>query len=79
VITFFPGDGRNDIHTHGAFPIKAWVLQALAAAGFERNEVGQQHHFKAWKKVMAIATNRPQTGRLIVHAFASEVKDFGTL
>jgi len=68
--------------TRMATPAKAWVLQALAAAGFARNEVvysTTSRLGKLRKKVMAIATNRPQTGRLIVHAFASEVKDFGTL
>jgi tRNA (mo5U34)-methyltransferase len=71
LITFFPGDGRENIHTHGAFPTKAWILQALSAAGFARNEVVYSTTSRLGKKLMAVATNRPQSGRLIVHSFAN--------
>ena len=71
LITLFPGDGRENIHTHGAFPTKAWVLQALLTAGFARNEVVYSTTSRLVKKLVALATTRPQTGRLIVHAFTS--------
>jgi hypothetical protein len=67
----FPGDGRSGIHAHGAFPTKAWVLQALLAAGFARNEVVYSTTSRLGKKLLSLATTRLQTGRLIVHAFPS--------
>jgi len=70
MITFFPGD---DFHTHGrhpgAFPTEAWLLDALHMAGFARREVVYRPSFKLLKKMQALVTNKPQKGRLIVHAF----------
>ena len=70
MITFFPGD---DFDTHGrhpgAFPTEAWLLDALHLAGFARREVVYRPSFKGFKKIQALVTNRPQKGRLIVHAF----------
>jgi tRNA (mo5U34)-methyltransferase len=69
VITFFPGD---DFDTHGkhpgAFPTESWVADALHMAGFARHRVIYRPSFKWAKKLLALGTNTPQKGRLIVHA-----------
>lgn len=69
VIRFFPGDGRTP-PSPGGFPTKAWVLEALQAAGFVDARVVYSTNTRWLKKLRAIVTNRPQRGRLIVHAFA---------
>ena len=71
-ITFFAGDERAHDFSwhHGGFPTRAWVASALAAAGFARHEFVYTPSFKLYKKLVALATNRPQRGRLIAHAFA---------
>lgn len=70
LITFFPGD---DVDTHGrhpgAFPTEAWLSDALDLAGFARHEIVYRPSFKWLKKLQALATNQPQKGRLIAHAF----------
>ena len=72
MITFFPGDeiGAKGPRGAGAFATKAWIANALDAAGFARHEFVYTPSFKWLKKLQALATNRPQSGRLIVHAFA---------
>jgi tRNA (mo5U34)-methyltransferase len=74
MITFFPGDEDATVtkRHRGAFPTRAWVLDALSTAGFGRSEVVYSPSVRWAKKVAALATNRPQTGRLIVHAFVDE-------
>lgn len=70
LITFFPGDEeatRFDWH-HGGYPTRAWLLDALKAAGFARSEVVYSPSFRWAKKLAALVTNKPQRGRLIVHA-----------
>jgi len=72
LITFFPGDEdatRFRWH-HGGYPTRAWVLDALKAAGFARSEVVYTPSSRWAKKLAALVTNTPQSGRLIVHAFA---------
>jgi len=74
LITLFPGDEeatRFRWH-HGGYPTRAWVLDALAAAGFARAQVVYSPSFRWVKKLTALITNRPQSGRLIVHAFVDE-------
>ena len=46
------------------------MLQALKATGFARSEVVYSTNTRWLKKLTALVTNRPQRGRLIVHAFA---------
>ena len=71
VIRFFPGDERAaDGNSPGGFPTKSWVLQALKASGFARTDVVYSTNTRWLKKLTALVTNRPQRGRLIVHAFA---------
>jgi tRNA (mo5U34)-methyltransferase len=75
LITFFPGDedATKFRWHHGGYPTRAWVLDALTAAGFARAEVLYTPSSRWAKKLAALATNRPQRGRLIVHAFVDEV------
>lgn len=75
LITLFCGDareramaGRFDFGM-GAVPTQAWVLYALALAGFDRHEIVCTPSFRWLKKLAALATLRPQHGRLVVHAF----------
>jgi tRNA (mo5U34)-methyltransferase len=72
LITFFPGDedARQFRWHSGGYATRAWILDALKAAGFDRSEVVYRPSFRWAKKLAALATNRPQSGRLIVHAFA---------
>lgn len=72
MITFFPGDDFDTGGRHrGAFPTLAWVKDALHLAGFARHKVIYTPSFKVMKKLAAFASNRPQKGRLIVHAFVT--------
>jgi tRNA (mo5U34)-methyltransferase len=72
LITFFPGDedATKFRWHHGGYPTQAWVLDALRAAGFARREVIYSPSFRWGKKLAALVTNTPQSGRLIAHAFA---------
>jgi tRNA (mo5U34)-methyltransferase len=74
LITFFPGDEdapRFKWH-HGGYPTRRWLLDALRAVGFGRTEVIYRPSFRWAKKLAALATNTPQRGRLIVHAFTGQ-------
>jgi len=73
LITFFPGDedATKFAWHHGGYPTRAWVVDALKAAGFARSEVVYAPSFRWGKKLAALATNTPQSGRLIVHAFVN--------
>jgi hypothetical protein len=83
-ITLHPGDdqyhtlanGRHDAtwkergyYHAGAVPTQAWVTCGLELAGFDRCDVVATPSFRWLKKMVALATNRAQKGRLIVHAF----------
>ncbi|SRR6266540_1852299 len=72
LITFFPGDedATKFAWHHGGYPTRAWVVDALRAAGFARSEVVYTPSFRWGKKLAALVTNKPQRGRLIVHAYA---------
>jgi tRNA (mo5U34)-methyltransferase len=72
LITFFPGDedATKFAWHHGGYPTRAWVVDALRAAGFARSEVVYTPSFRWGKKLAALIANKPQRGRLIVHAFA---------
>lgn len=71
LMTFFPGDGDPGKYsfTDGGFPTKAWVIDALRTVGFSRTEVIYTPSMRYLKKAMALCTNTPGRGRLIVHAF----------
>jgi tRNA (mo5U34)-methyltransferase len=70
-IRFFPGDEEAVVrhNSPGGFPTRAWVTDALSSAGFARHEVVYTTSLKWPKKLAALFTNTPQSGRLIVHAF----------
>jgi tRNA (mo5U34)-methyltransferase len=70
-ITFFAGDDHPGQYTwrDGGFPTKRWVLDALQTAGFRRVEVIYTPSARYLKKALALCTNKPGRGRLIVHAF----------
>jgi tRNA (mo5U34)-methyltransferase len=71
LMTFFPGDEdatRFKWH-HGGYPTRAWLEDALRAAGFARSDVVYTPSFRWPKKLAALLTNTPQRGRMIVHAF----------
>ncbi len=44
------------------------LRQILHAAGFAEVETVYTPSFRFWKKLVALVTNRPQSGRGIVHA-----------
>lgn len=75
LITLFAGDAAEDHlpdrHNFdmGALPTKNWVAYALHLAGFARQEFVYTPSFHWLKKIAAFATNKPQHGRLAVHAF----------
>jgi tRNA (mo5U34)-methyltransferase len=75
LITQYSGDAREDAlpsrldFDMGAVPTVSWVAYALHLAGFDRQEVVYTPSFRWLKKIAALVTNRPQHGRLIVHAF----------
>ena len=70
LMTIFPGDHEGHRRNLDCgFPTKAWVSAALVTAGFARHQFVYTPSFRWLKKFAALITNKPQTGRLIVHAF----------
>jgi hypothetical protein len=70
-ITLFPGDrdpGKYSWHD-GGFPTKQWVNDALQTVGFSRSKVIYTPSNRYLKKAIALLTNTPARGCLIVHAF----------
>lgn len=75
LMAFFPGDDeaiRSGRHwgISGAATSR-WVVEALRSAGFARAVVRHEPSARLWRRFVALLKNRPQGGRLIVHAFAS--------
>ena len=70
LIPFFPGDeGARELPGElCAMPTLAALRQMLESVGFGDVEVMYTPSFRYWKKLLALATNRPQSGRGIVHA-----------
>ena len=70
LIPFFPGDehARERPGELCAMPTLAALGQMLESVGFADVEVVYTPSFRYWKKLLALATNRPQSGRGIVHA-----------
>jgi tRNA (mo5U34)-methyltransferase len=71
LMTIFPGDDeavRLGLRYSG-YATQAWVAAALRTAGFARQQFIYTPSFRWWKKFVALATNNPQSGRLIAHAF----------
>ena len=73
LIRFFPGDEEwSRTPSPGGFPTRAWVADALTAAGFARHEFVYSASLRWAKKFGALFTNTPQRGRLIAHAFVDK-------
>jgi tRNA (mo5U34)-methyltransferase len=70
LISFFPGDGREigGPYEFTAIPTLECLRQMLTTAGFTRLEVKHRPSLRPLKKLKALVTNRPQSGRLVVHA-----------
>jgi tRNA (mo5U34)-methyltransferase len=70
LIPFFPGDEHavNARYEMCAIPTQESLKQMLRAVGFKDIQVKYTPSFRYWKKFVALLKNRPQSGRLIVHA-----------
>jgi tRNA (mo5U34)-methyltransferase len=70
LISFFPGDGHESgsRYEFTAIPTIECMRQMLAAAGFRQVDVRHRPSLAPLKKLKALVTNRPQSGRLVVHA-----------
>jgi tRNA (mo5U34)-methyltransferase len=70
LISFFPGDGheRGTRYEFTAIPTIECMKQMLAAAGFTQVDVRHRPSLAILKRLKALVLNRPQSGRLVVHA-----------
>jgi len=70
LISFFPGDGLESgaPHEFCAIPTVECLTQMLHAAGFQQLDVKHTPSMAWLKRVKAAVTNRPESGRAIVHA-----------
>ena len=70
LVPFFPGDenAKEQRYEMCAMPTLEALRQMLRAAGFSEVDTVYRPSFRHWKKLKALVTNRPQSGRGIVHA-----------
>jgi len=70
LISFFPGDGQgfNLPYEFCAVPTLECLRQMLQAAGFPTIRVKHRPSLRVLKRIKAAVTNRPQSGRAILHA-----------
>ena len=70
LVPFFPGDERADEQTYDlcGIPTMTALTEMLKFAGYGSVEVHYRPSFRYWKKLLALVTTRPQSGRGIVHA-----------
>ena len=70
LVPFFPGDERAGEQTRDlcGIPTMTALTEMLRSAGFGSVDVVYRPSFRYWKKLLALATTRPQSGRGIVHA-----------
>ncbi len=73
LVPFFPGDEHAEERPYEmcAMPTMAALTQMLQSVGFSEVEPVYTPSFRYWKKFLALVTNRPQSGRGIVHARVS--------
>ena len=73
LVPFFPGDAHAEEARYEmcAMPTMAALTQMLQSVGFSDVETVYSPSFRYWKKLLALVTNRPQSGRGIVHARVS--------
>ena len=70
IISFFPGDeNTTERWKICAYPTLSWLKHALQSAGFAKHEFKYTPSMRLWRKLKALFTNTPQSGRCIVHAF----------
>ena len=70
LVPFFPGDAgaRETPRELCAMPTLAALELMLQSVGFSEVETVYRPSFRYWKKLAALVTNRPGSGRGIVHA-----------
>ena len=70
LVPFFPGDehAAEARYEMCAMPTLSALTQMLQSVGFNDVETVYSPSFRYWKKFLALMTNRPQSGRGIVHA-----------
>ena len=70
LIPFFPGDEAAEQAPYEmcAMPTVEALRQMLESVGFSDVKTVYSPSFRYWKKFLALVTNRPQSGRGIVHA-----------
>lgn len=70
LVPFFPGDedARGTPRELCAMPTLTALERMLQSVGFSEVETVYTPSFRYWKKLVALVTNRPRSGRGIVHA-----------
>jgi tRNA (mo5U34)-methyltransferase len=70
LISFFPGDGLETGRRYEftAIPTLECLEQMLIAAGFGQRSVKHLPSMRALKQLKALLVNRPQSGRIVIHA-----------
>jgi len=70
LVPFFPGDEAAEEKRYEmcAMPTMEALRQMLQSVGFSEVQTIYTPSFRYWKKLVALVTNRPQSGRGIVHA-----------
>ena len=70
LVPFFPGDEHAEEKPYElcAMPTISGLQQMLRAAGYNDIELVYTPSFQYWKKLVSLVTNRPQSGRGLVHA-----------
>ena len=70
LVPFFPGDenAKEAADEMCAIPTVEALRQMLRAVGFSDVQTVYTPSFRYWKKLVALVTNRPQSGRGIFHA-----------
>ncbi len=70
LVPFFPGDeqAKESFYEMCAMPTLEALRQMLESVGFNNVETVYTPSFRYWKKLLSLLTNRPQSGRGIVHA-----------
>ena len=76
LIPFFPGDENAEEKPFEicAMPTLEALRQMLKSAGFTDLRTVYTPSFRHWKKLVALLTNRPQSGRGIIHATAQTTR-----
>ncbi len=70
LVSFFPGDGHETGRPREftAIPTEECLVQMLLSSGFRTLDVKYRPSMRIFKQITAALSNRPQSGRLVVHA-----------